>query len=175
MDASYSNQAKLSVGAYVRTLGNIEAIDPSTLFRALKTQCLPSESPAEAEIKTVIWLLQDILEFEKASGSPHQSQEGGEQVLEQRLDITIFTDCQMVVQLEARRTKLEAKQFLNRFGKELKLAPLYRKFYELIDQVAPQMVWTKGHTSRTKRTAIDTIFAFVDQAARAELRNVRPT
>ena len=95
--------------------------------------------------------------------------------MEIKAAIWLYTDSQTIANLPARRSKLEAKNFLSgRTKLPLANADLYQKFYVVYDRLSLDYTvavhWTKGHTPAAGRSQTQTIFAKVDLAARNSLR-----
>ncbi len=84
--------------------------------------------------------------------------------------VTLYTDCQTVAGLISRRDKLEKTNFISQ-AKQTPLAnaDLYKEFYKIYDQLHPEIIWVKGHTS-SKDTKIKKNFSTVDKEVRKALR-----
>ncbi|MES2769898.1 MAG: RNase H family protein [Bdellovibrionota bacterium] len=84
--------------------------------------------------------------------------------------VTLYTDCQTVAGLIGRRDKLEKTNFISQ-AKQTPLAnaDLYKEFYKIYDQLHPEIIWVKGHTS-SKDTKIKKNFSTVDKEVRKALR-----
>lgn len=84
--------------------------------------------------------------------------------------VTLYTDCQTVTGLLDRREKLEKTNFISGAkGTPLANADLYKEFYKIYDQIRPNIIWVKGHTSN-KDSIIKKNFSLVDKAVRRALR-----
>lgn len=60
--------------------------------------------------------------------------------------VVLFTDCQTIVDLPARRDNLESTDFISKAsGKELTNAQLYRDFYRAYDLLKLEVKWIRGH------------------------------
>jgi ribonuclease HI len=85
--------------------------------------------------------------------------------------LMVYSDSQCVAGLLKRRPGLEAKGFLSkRTTRLLRNALLYRRFYELHDELGFEIIKVKGHTPFRCRDTIDGIFSFVDKETRKALR-----
>lgn len=87
--------------------------------------------------------------------------------------ITVYTDCQNVVGLPARRRRLEAKNFCSAKGEPLALAALYRRFFEHCDNQTIAFIKLEGHKPANQRTVLDQLFSRVDRAARQACKSLR--
>ena len=84
--------------------------------------------------------------------------------------VTLYTDCQTVTELIGRRDKLEKTNFISQTKQTpLANADLYKEFYKIYDQLHPEIIWVKGHTS-SKDTKIKKNFSTVDKEVRKALR-----
>jgi ribonuclease HI len=90
---------------------------------------------------------------------------------EKRKRVVLFTDCQTVVNLIERRTRLEALGFVSK-SKNVILAnaDLYKDFYKIYDQIKPEINWVKGHKSNSLKNNVDKNFSILDRAIRSLLR-----
>jgi ribonuclease HI len=92
---------------------------------------------------------------------------------EKSSQIVLYTDCQTVSGLIARREKLEKSQFISKSkNKLLANADLYKEFYKIYDVLKPQILWLKGHTAQSKAGPVETRFSFLDKAVRRRLRDL---
>ncbi|MBT5902157.1 MAG: ribonuclease H [Opitutaceae bacterium] len=93
-----------------------------------------------------------------------------EELGEQAQNATIYTDSQTITGLPDRRTRIESTDFHAKTGRLLNNHDLYRAFYQTWDKRQFTVVKLEGHTSTARSTALQRIFAQVDQAARKTLR-----
>lgn len=85
--------------------------------------------------------------------------------------LTLYTDCQSLVDLiHRRKEKLIANNFSTKSGKFLGNRDLYIELFQTIQDVNIAIVKVKGHI-RNPETAIEKIFATVDQELRKKLRS----
>lgn len=90
---------------------------------------------------------------------------------EQFVNASIYTDCKSAIDLPGRRVGLEASGYVTKAkGKEHSHADLYRQFFQLLDQTAPNFFWIKGHKPEQSRSVADSYFRLVDKACRNALR-----
>ena len=85
-------------------------------------------------------------------------------------NITIYTDCQNIIQLKSRREKLELNNYKTSTGKMIKNHELYKKFYELTDTINCLFIKVEGHKKSSKKDEIDILFNLVAKAPRKALR-----
>ena len=172
-DASFDKNSKTGVGGFLcLSRGNLNSASPSlSSFHSsekldlsvpsIMTKTFTCKSCVEAELNTVIWLMQLIV-AEKLSEASHAAS----------IEVTIYTDSQSVAQLLTRRSKLESLQFQSkRSKKQLTYASSYRLFFTLVDQVRPNIIWVPGHQPVKSRQPINEFFSLIDCATRAALRN----
>jgi ribonuclease HI len=150
-DGSFNAHKNRGVGAIlILSSLEFEELREGTEFPIL-TKVIDSNSISRVEITTALWALAD---------SRLESKE-----------ITLFTDCKTLEGLPSRRKRLEAKSFKSgRTGKLLSHADLYQEFYEVYDNLHPEIVWIKGHSKAQDQTEFQRVFSFVDKKAREVLR-----
>ena len=85
----------------------------------------------------------------------------------------IYTDSQNIIGLIERRDRLEQADYYSAKKVRLRHYQLYQDFYTLFDSFNITFIKVSGHKARDKKDDIDRIFALVDRAARAALRNYR--
>lgn len=90
--------------------------------------------------------------------------------------VVVFTDCQNVVGLPARRKKLEHGGFMSgNTHQPLANTDLYKEFFVQMDRIHPSLVWIKGHSpSKKGRDPVQTNFSQLDRAVRKKLRETLP-
>jgi len=87
--------------------------------------------------------------------------------------VTLYTDCQNIVNLISRRSRLEKTHFVSQSsGQVLANADLYKEFYALYDRMRPEVVWIKGHASKSKQKTdkVQKNFSSLDKEVRRFLR-----
>ncbi len=148
-DASVHTQSGTGVGAYLwltDLTGSLAAIAPQ-----IKTRQFSHTSSSQCELQTLLWALEIL--------TPTLQQ-----------PFTLYTDCQNIVGLMARRKNLEQKNFCNARQQPLKHANLYQQFYAYSDALNMHILKISGHKKSAEKNAVDKIFALVDQAARRACR-----
>ena len=160
-DASFSKQGLLAVSGFLLFRNKEEQEAGPSPESFLRTQAFPETTNLRAEIKGVLWALGEVGEQIRKR----------REVGEEKVEIHLYTDCQGVAQLLARRKKLEASGFKSRRKKErLSQADLYEAFFALYDQWLPKIFWVKGHASRKYQDVIQRNFNWIDKRVRRELR-----
>ncbi|MDZ7923895.1 MAG: RNase H family protein [Marinagarivorans sp.] len=149
-DASVHTQSRTGVGAY---LWLADIASPSEhIMTQIKTHHFSDTSSSQCELQTLLWAF-DALQTQ----------------LKQR-PFTLYTDCQNIVSLPARRQNLEQKTFCNARQQRLQHADLYQQFYSWCDTLNFKILKISGHKASAQKNELDKIFALVDQAARRVLR-----
>jgi ribonuclease HI len=94
-----------------------------------------------------------------------------------REQVILYTDCQNIIGLPERREKLERTSYISQSkNKPLANTDLYQEFYSLCDQINPQLIWIKGHTSvanystESTKNRIQKNFSYLDKEVRKFLR-----
>jgi ribonuclease HI len=150
-DASVHTQSRTGVGAYL-WLADVNtplaAITPH-----IKTRHFDDTSSSQCELQTLLWALESLM------------------TTLQQQPFTLYTDCQNIVGLAARRKNLEQKNFCNARQQPLKHADLYQQFYAYSDVLNMQILKISGHKASNQKDSLDKIFSLVDQAARKKLRD----
>jgi ribonuclease HI len=158
-DASLDPENKAGVGACLivsaffphNMPSEIKFSEPAEL---LKLRRLEETSSAALELRTVLWGVEEYKENFSGQGK-----------------LRVYSDSGCVTNLLKRRPGLEARGFLSGRGKRrLKNAPLYRKFYELHDELSFETIKVKGHGPSSSRDGTERIFSSLDREARKELR-----
>lgn len=107
-------------------------------------------SSTKLELEALLWALGEI----------SSSSEG----------LIIFTDCQNILGLHARREKFEKSDYLTAKNKKIANHELYKAFYAITDTLDCEFVKVKGHKSKHTKDNIDAFFTLVDKASREALR-----
>lgn len=116
------------------------------------------------ELITVLWALNIFIKSfpERRANIPYYS------------DIRIITDCKTISDLPSRRDQLQKAGFKSkRSGKPLSNADLYKKYFLLHDEIKPEIIWLKGHSSSRYHDVVQSLFSHVDKTTRASLRELR--
>lgn len=159
-DVSIDPVRKQGIGAYFFIPASFLAASPqdveqSDVSERLVLRRFENTSSTELEVRTVLWALEEYRK-ERQSGEPQ--------------DLKIYTDSQCVAGLLKRRPGLEAKGFLSkRSNTLLKNALLYRRFYELSDELGFEVIKVAGHTRSSSRDTIHRMFSFLDREVRKAL------
>jgi len=121
----------------------------------IKTTKMNETNNVRTEIKGIILALQTL----------------GIQFLEYSSDVTLFTDCNAVVNLVGRRASLEANKYISKKSKSvLANADIYKELFELFDKFKPKIIWVKGHSPQKENDLIQKNFSFIDRLVRKKLR-----
>jgi len=146
-DGSVNPQKKIGFGSYFlyRDTDTIETVKEN-----LQTKKFIDTSSTKLELEVLLWALDDCTLIDKK--------------------ITIYTDCQNILGLEARRQKLEFNNYKTSTGKILKNHILYKEFYKKIDILKCTFVKVKGHKPSQSKDLIDDLFTLVDRGSRDALR-----
>jgi ribonuclease HI len=130
----------------------------SAVAERLALRRFENTSSTELEVRTVLWALE---EYQKEKGSGPG-------------DLRIYTDSQCVSGLLKRRPGLEAKAFISKRTKRpLKNAPLYRRFYQLYDELGFAIIQVAGHSRSSSQDRVHRIFSWVDREIRKALAHYR--
>lgn len=159
-DASYSRQAGLAVSGYLLFRSEIFHEKSISTDTEISTDVFKEINNIRAEILGVLRALKNFNELKKK-----------EKFSTDKIDIILYTDCQTIVNLPARRQKLEENEFISsRKKKLLANADLYREFYLIYDELNPNIIWVKGHSKNITMDPVLRNFQFLDRAVRKSLR-----
>lgn len=154
-DISFNPKNKIGVGGFIIIPSNkINSISEDLIT----TKTVEDTKNTSLEIQAILWALET---FKQKYSSQNISK------------LTVYTDCQTVANLLSRRKRLEEKGYRSNKGKKLSNAVLYQKFYQLYDELKPEIIWVKGHKETHKKDEIDRIFSFLDKFVRKMLRNYK--
>ena len=148
-DGSVNNKTKVGVGAYLLLSEQDQSRD--LLAECVKTHIFYETSSTRLELQVLLMALDDI---------------GAESRL------TVYTDSQNIVNLSARRERLEKSGFLSTKGRRLNNADLYCEFFKKIDIMHLTFEKVAGHRVSSDKTQIDHLFSLVDKASRRALRDI---
>lgn len=135
-DGSVSPQTKIGYGAYL-LLGEDKS--------SIKVKYFENTSSSKLELETLLWALHDI---EDASS----------------YEITVYTDSQSIVGLDARRSKILKNTTLKNYA-------LYKGYFQITDTLNLSIIKVSGHLKSSLKNETDQYFAMVDKAARHALRS----
>jgi len=117
----------------------------------IKTCRFENTSSTRLEIQTLLWALGDI-------DKPDTK-------------VVMYTDCQNLLGLRSRRTRLEKNNYQSSKNQLLKNADLYQQFFQLCDRIDVEFIKVDGHKASALRNENDQLFALVDKACRKALRD----
>ncbi len=149
-DASVNPQKEVGFGAYL-LLKELDCFTPE-LEKKTKLKKFDNTSSTKLELETLLWALE-------------------EESL-QNFTIVVYTDCQNIIGLPARRDGFEKKNYITSKGTLIKNHELYKAFYKKIDILDCEFIKVKGHKKSAKKNKIDEIFTTVDRASRNALRDM---
>ena len=155
-DGSVDPGRRVGVGAALLVSGEWLARDLNTVdAREVAARCVvrrfADTSSTQLELDTALWALSDI------------AQPGS--------DLTLLTDSQCVAGLAARRSRLEATNYVSgRKGGELQHAERFRVFFRLCDERPIGIRKVAGHADYRYQDVVQRTFHFVDREARRQLK-----
>ena len=147
-DGSVNPQSGVGFGAYL-LLEKKEFISDE-LEKKVKTKKFKNTSSTKLELETLLWALDEV--------SLKNSK------------IIVYTDCQNIIGLSARRDGFEKKNYMTSKAKLIKNHELYKEFFKRVDILECEFVKVKGHKKASVKNEIDEIFTLVDRASRDALR-----
>ena len=161
-DVSLNPGRKLGVGAYLAVPASFIEASPRSIERSAEAERLvirrfEDTSSTRLEVQTVLWALEDFRNESKD---------------ERPAKLQLYSDSQCVAGLLRRRHGLEAKGFFSSCTRrEIKIASLYRKFYEFHDKLEFEVIKVAGHSRSCCRDTVHRMFLFVDRKARRALNH----
>jgi ribonuclease HI len=151
-DGSVNTQSRVGYGAYLLVSDEDQSID--TLKDKIKVKRFESTSSTKLELQTLLWSLSEILTL----------------VDGRDIQLTVYTDCQNIVGLSARRARLEQRHYYSSKNKRLNNYELYQEFFQLTSRMKCELVKVAGHQASASKDRIDNLFTLVDRASRRALR-----
>jgi len=148
-DGSSHPQSNIGFGAYLLITDDLKSLE--VLKDDVKTKMFENTSSTKLEVQTMLWALKDIDIKEE--------------------NFIIYTDCQNIIGLHARRKRFETNNYITKKGKLIANHELYKEFYRLIDSLNCEFIKVKGHKELSQKDEMDKIFTLVDKASRDKLRN----
>ncbi len=148
-DGSVNPKSQIGYGAYLAVLLDVPY---SQTFKAdVMVKKFEHTSSTKLEIQTLIWALTSI----------------------QRpvAKIVVYTDSQNIIELQARRGRLEKNDYLSKKNNPIKNSVLYQEFFYLSDQLCCEFKKVKGHKPSRLKDEAEQFFTLVDKASRKALRN----
>lgn len=146
VDGSVNPQARVGYGACLCLPASVCMQAPNNSVNDIQIRRFEDTSSTQLELETLLWAL-DLVPADT--------------------EITVYTDCQNIMNLLLRRQRLVAKAYCNKKGEPLAHAALYQQFYRHYDALAFTLVKLKGHKPAVDRSILDQWFSRVDRAARA--------
>lgn len=147
-DGSVNPKLNIGYGAYL--IINEHESFMNTLSSRIKIKRFENTSSTKLELQTFLWAIND-LNFEKSK-------------------IIVYTDCQNIIGLKARRERFEKSDYFTKKGKRIKNYKLYREFYKITDKLTCEFIKVSGHKKSNQKDDIDRLFTLVDRASRTALR-----
>jgi len=147
-DASVDPKTNIGYGAYL-LLAEYELEAPH-LQERVKTRKFTKTTSSKLELQTLLWALGEI-RFQKRK-------------------VLVFTDCQNILTLQARKESMQEKNFRTKKGELLNNYRLYKKFYTLTKRNDYDFIKVKGHKKIEQKDSVDKLFTLVDKASRSALR-----
>lgn len=148
-DGSVNPQSGVGFGAFL-LLENLKS-SVETLDSKIKIKKFENTSSTKLELETLLWAL-DAVELKNST-------------------LVIYTDCQNIIGLPARRDGFEAKKYMTSKAKLIKNHQLYKEFFKRLDSLDCELIKVKGHKKSSQKSEIDEIFTLVDRATREALRS----
>lgn len=148
-DGSVNVQSKVGCGASLAI--SEDELSAENLNSLVKVKRFENTSSSKLELQTLLWALDENETTEH--------------------EIIIHTDSQTIVDLLARRERLEKNDFKSKKNIPLNNGKLYKAFFRKIDALDCEIVKIKGHQPTRNKNEIERIFALVDKASRKALRS----
>jgi ribonuclease HI len=148
-DGSVNPQREEGVGAYL--LIDKSEFSSSELKQKIKIKKFYNTSSTKLELETLLWALSevDLKNFKTI----------------------VYTDCQNIIGLPARRDGFERKNYMTSKHKQIKNHKLYKAFFKMVDILDCKFIKVKGHKKTSVKDEIDEVFTLVDRATRKALRD----
>ncbi len=147
-DGSVNPQSGIGYGAYL-LVDKLEYLS-TELEKNILLKKFDNTSSTQLELETLLWALDNTSL--------------------KNFKIVIYTDCQNIIGLQARRERFEKNNYITSKGKQIKNHQLYREFFKRLDSLDCEFVKIKGHKRASIKNEIDEIFTLVDRATRKALR-----
>jgi ribonuclease HI len=148
-DGSVNPQSKIGIGGYLL----LEKLEFSAShLEKIKIKKFENISSTKLELETLLWALDevDLKNFK----------------------IVVYTDCQNIIGLNARRDRFEKNNYMTSKGKLIKNHELYKEFYKRSDMLDCEFIKVKGHKKTSQKDEIDELFTLVDRATRNIVRHL---
>ena len=155
-DGSFDPKSKCGVAGFLlleEDQISSDTFNPERIIPSIKTQNIADTTCTRLELEAILFGMEYVLD------------------LGLKTEWNLYTDCQTAVKLSSRRSRLEDNNFKSkRSGKTLSNADLYIRFFQLYDQLKPQIHWIKGHKPSSEHDVLDKCFSLVDRTTRQRLR-----
>lgn len=147
-DGSVNAQSKIGYGAYL-VIPSFNLNSSIDTFE-VKVKKFEDTSSTKLEIQILLFVLHELLG--KAN------------------EVVVYTDSQNIIGLSNRREALVQNDYRTKENKLHRNHDLYRKFFEITDQLSCEFIKVKGHLPSRDKSQIDRLFTLVDRAARKALK-----
>lgn len=148
IDGSVNTQSKIGYGAYLAL--SEQGLSTEELKVRVQVKRFEQTSSTKLELQTLLWALNDI--------QPSVCK------------VTVYTDSQNIINLPARRERLEQTGYCSKQNKRLNNYQLYQEFYQLTEQLNCTLIKVLGHQGAKQKDDIDWLFTLVDRASRRALK-----
>ncbi|AXK49080.1 ribonuclease H [Aliarcobacter trophiarum LMG 25534] len=153
-DSSVNPQSKIGFAAFL--VKNSKNIILEELKKNIKLKKFENSSSTKLELQSLLWAI-DELEKENNNLS--------------NILIEVYTDCQNIITLKDRESKLIENNYISKTGKQIKNCDLYKEFFDKSSRLNIRFIKVKGHKKTALKDSIDNIFNLVDKASRSALRD----
>jgi ribonuclease HI len=156
-DVSVNPELRLGIGACLVLRAScldipFSKIETSEITGRIALRRFEDTSSSKLELETVLWAIEK-----------HRKRSKGR--------LTLYTDSQCIAGLLKRKPLLLGRDFLSRTTNlPLRNAPLYRRFYALLDEFPCEVIKVDGHSRTCVRDTAHRIFSIVDREARRALK-----
>ncbi len=153
-DGSVDPLSKSGYGAYLITTTPHPSLEQLT--GRVVSKRFTHTSSTRLELQTLLWAIAEVI---------HAGQ-----LQPQHDHLTIYTDCQTIINLPARRQRLEKNNYRSKKNIPLKNGDLYQQLLHQFDSLSLTLIKVQGHQSNKNKQHLDQIFSLVDRHARQALR-----
>ncbi len=147
-DGSVHSKSNIGFGAYLWIPEEKWTVEK--LKKDVKIKRFDDTSSTKLELQTLLFALREV------------SNNGQK--------ITIYTDSQNIIGLPARQNRLEQNNYYSAKNKLLNNHELYRRFFQVTNQLDCEFVKVVGHSPKHTKNTIEQLFTLVDKASRRALR-----
>lgn len=149
IDGSVDPKSRVGFGAYLLNEEIDSIVDDSS--ESIKIRAFNNTSSTRLELEVLIWALGEVIYNE----------------------LSIYTDSQNIIKLLQRRDKIEENDYGTNSGVLLGNHLLYKTFFQRFDSMSLEFFKVRGHSPKSQRSGIESIFGLVDRASRRALREHR--